>query len=421
MATVREMSQRDRSVHRFAFVIHPLHVGQIKSSPTLGWTRRLPDGIVERVAAYLPPFPVSLVTGARSPATGQRVEGQLLALGSTPKQMLRKAPEFTYRRLVRAAGLAASGGARLMGLGAFTSVVGDAGVTVACRAPIPITSGNSLTVSATIEAAKQAVRRMGLTELAACRATVVGATGSIGSVCARMLARDVRSIDLVSIEPDKLTALARLIRRETPRVELTTATTTRGVLGASDLVVSATSAIGQRVLDIAECKPGAVICDVARPPDVSAEEARLRPDVLVIESGEVLIPGEVDFHYDIGLPPGVSYACLAETALLAMDGRFECYTLGRAIELGRVDEIGRLAERHGFRLACLRSVDGVLSDRVIEAKRAQALALRGDEDSLARLRSRAASALASIQVGAKGVPAVVARGRVSRPSVHAVR
>ena len=45
----------------------------------------------------------------------------------------------------------------------------------------------------------------------------------------------------------------------------------------------------QRIVDITKCKPGAVICDVARPPDISREEAALRPDVLVIESGEVLI------------------------------------------------------------------------------------------------------------------------------------
>ena len=52
-------------------------------------------------------------------------------------------------------------GARIMGLGAFTSVVGDAGITVAHEADIAITSGNSLTVAATLEAAKQAVHSDG--------------------------------------------------------------------------------------------------------------------------------------------------------------------------------------------------------------------------------------------------------------------
>ena len=48
-----------------------------------------------------------------------------------------------------------------MGLGAFTSVVGDAGVTVAKRSPIPVTSGNSLTIWATVETAKLACKEMG--------------------------------------------------------------------------------------------------------------------------------------------------------------------------------------------------------------------------------------------------------------------
>ena len=111
--------------------------------------------------------------------------------------------------------------------------------------------------------------------------------------------------------------LKRTIQGETPGARVTVATRATGLIGDCDMIVTATSAFGQRILDISQCKPGAIVCDVARPPDINEAEAALRPDVLVIESGEVLIPGDVDFHYDIGLPPRVSYACLAETALLA--------------------------------------------------------------------------------------------------------
>jgi len=55
--------------------------------------------------------------------------------------------------------------------------------------------------------------------------------------------------------------------------------------------------------------------------------------VLVIESGEVLLPGEPNFGFDSGLPPGVAYACLAETALLAMEGRFENFWVARSIRI----------------------------------------------------------------------------------------
>jgi predicted amino acid dehydrogenase len=296
-------------------------------------------------------------------------------------------------------------GARIMGLGAFTSVVGDAGITVAHEADIAITSGNSLTVAATLEAAKQAVRKMGAHDLTHGKAMVIGATGSIGSVCARLLAQAISDVILVSIEPEKLIDLKRTIQAETPGAQVAIATKADELAGECDLIVTATSAFGQRILDITRCKPGAVICDVARPPDISAAEAALRPDVLVIESGEVLIPGEIDFGYDIGLPPKTSYACLAETALLAMEGRFEDYTLGRNITIDRVKEIYRLFKKHDFQLAGLRSFGKYLTEEDLARKCALAEALRQDPELLRRAKSEAAEKLSALPAMSKGVRA----------------
>jgi hypothetical protein len=65
------------------------------------------------------------------------------------------------------------------------------------------------------------------------------------------------------------------------------------------------------------------------------EEVAMRPDVLVIESGEILLPGKVKMG-NIGLPKGVAYACLAETTVLALEGRFENFTVGHDIEWEKV-------------------------------------------------------------------------------------
>jgi predicted amino acid dehydrogenase len=402
---IRELQPAEAGINRFAFVIHPLDVRFIHSHRLFSWTRYLPDSLVEAVAAYIPPIYLSRITGGQSPATGQRIEGHLISLGATPRQMMRHGERFTYVRLNQAARMAERRGARIMGLGAFTSVVGDAGITVAHEADIAITSGNSLTVAATLEAAKQAVLRMGTTDLTRGKAMVVGATGSIGSVCARLLAQAIYNVVLVSIEPERLIELKRRIRAETPGAQVTIATRADDLLGDCDLVVTATSAFGQRVINIANCKPGAVICDVARPPDINPAEAALRPDLLVIESGEVLIPGNIDFGYDIGLPPKTSYACLAETALLAMDGRFEDYTLGRNIELERVKEIYRLFKKHGFQLAGLRSFGRYLTEDDFACKQAAAAKLRDDPAEFARVRAETAAGLAKIPAMSKGVAA----------------
>ena len=392
---IKFLQPEEAGINKFAFVIHPLSPRFIYTHPKFRWTRYLPERLVERVAAYLPPMYGSRITGIESPTTGQKVEGYLLYIGGTPRELMRRDPAFVYRRLIRASRMAERYGARLMGLGAFTSVVGDAGITVAQKADIAITSGNSLTVAATLETAKQAVVKMGnsLDDAHQGKVMVIGATGSIGSVCCRLLAQAVPNIVLVAPRPEKLIALKQTIESETPNAKVTLSTTADDYVGDCDLIVTTTTALNTRIIDITKCKPGAVICDIARPPDITEEEAALRPDVLVIESGEILLPGQPNFGMDIGLPPGVAYACLAETALLALDGRFEDYTLGRNIEIERVKEIYRLYKKHGLELSGIRSHDHFLTDEDLAKKRALADELRNDPAKLADVQRQAAAQL----------------------------
>ena len=392
--------------HRFAFVLHPLTVDYLQNHPRYAWTRHLPRKLVEISSAHMPAQCVGTAKGGRSAATGRPVDGLIYALGATPRQMLTRPPEFTYTRLNAAVKDAADRGARIVGLGAFTKVVGDAGVTVARRAPIPVTTGNSLTIAATLETAKLTAIRLGWPSLAHGRAMVVGATGAIGSVCSRLLAAAVKDVVLVSIEPLRLEALRRTILEETPDATINLDVSTADWAGQCDLIVTATSAFGLRVLDVSQCKPGAVILDVALPPDISAEEAALRPDVLVVESGEVLIPGPVNFSFDIGLPPQVAYACLAEAALLAMEERFECFTLGRDVAPERVKEIYRLFRKHGFTIAPLRTFGRLLTDELVAEKRELAERLNRDPALLARVKAEAAAKMAKIPPRAKGVAGV---------------
>jgi predicted amino acid dehydrogenase len=357
-----------QSKPKFAFVVHPLNPRHIASVPGFQFTRYLPGRLVERVAAYAPPLYISRMRGICSQATGQEIEGILLCLGGTPRELLRRPPEFTYRRLVAAARMADRMGARIMGLGAFTSVVGDAGVTVAQQSDIGITTGNALTVAATLEAAKQAALMLGA-RIDQGRAVVIGATGSIGAVCARLLALAIGDVVLIAPRAERLLLLKQQIEHETPGVRVIAATHPDLYIGNADLIVTTTSALKGNVLDIAKLKPGAVVCDVARPANVSKAEADRRPDVLVIESGEIRLPGHPDFGVDIGLPPGTAYACLAETALLTMEGRFEDYTLGRNIEIERAKEMYRLMKKHGLQLAGLRSFGRYITEEDLAQKR----------------------------------------------------
>ena len=193
------------------------------------------------------------------------------------------------------------------------------------------------------------------------KAMVVGATGAIGSVCARLLAKAVDEIYLAAPEPAKLLALKAAIEQETPGAIVHVSGAADRDLAQMDMIVTATSGAGKRVLDIMQVKPGCVITDVARPLDISAEDVAKRPDVLVIESGEIFLPGNVRMK-DIGLPKGIAYACLAETMVLALEGRFENFTLGRNIEWEKVREIYKLGLKHGMTLAAISGVNGVFTE-----------------------------------------------------------
>ncbi len=372
-----------RRKSRFAFVIHPLSQKFFTNvEPLATLTKFSPSpmvDLVEKALAYAPPFTYSHVTGITSP-TGAEAEGWLITVGGTPKELMAHSPEFTYARLLAAADIARKLGAQVMGLGAFTKVVGDAGVTVAKQACLPVTTGNSYSASGALWAAHEAVDQLGLAEIDAegrikGRVMVVGASGAIGSVCARLLALASDELWLVSPESAKLLALKHEIERDNPRAEVHVAASPDEHLADMDVIVTATSGAGKRVLDIMAVKPGCVITDVARPLDLSAEDVARRPDVLVVESGEIELPGEIKMR-DIGLPPGVVYACMAETVVLALEGRYETFTVGRAIEWEKVKEIYQLGLKHGMKLATISGVNGVFTPEDVARIRELALQAR---------------------------------------------
>jgi len=375
-----------KQINRFAFVIHPLSQKYLDNIKPLELMSKVSPpvvmDVVEKAVAYTPPFVYSRVEGVHSP-TGVEAEGWLIIVGGTPKQIMAHSPEFTYRQLLAAADIAKKLGAQIMGLGAFTKVVGDAGVTVAKRAPLPITTGNSYSASGALWAAHDAVARLGLVTLekgekVKGKAMVVGATGAIGSACARLLARTAEEVHLVSPESAKLLVLEKSILRESPgaKLVLSSYADSDRSIGDMDMIVTATSGAGRKILDIMKVKPGCVITDVARPLDLPAEEVAKRPDVLVIESGEVYLPGDVRVK-NIGFQDrNVVYACLAETIVLTLEGRFENFTIGRNIEWEKVHEIYRLGLKHGMRLAAISGVNGVYSDEDIARVRELALDAR---------------------------------------------
>jgi predicted amino acid dehydrogenase len=359
-------------VDTFAFIIHPIDPKRDVSRkyPFLG--RHLNERQIDFFSTFFPPVYISEINGITSRATGKEIRGWFVACPYTPRRMLELPERTVYRKIIQTGWLAEKLGAQMLGLGAFTSVVGDAGVTIANALDIPVTTGDSYTVAVAVQAIREAARQMDI-PLGEASAAVVGATGSIGQVCAELLADDVAELVLIGRRQDALDELrSRLAVRS--RAGLRTSIS-MDALSDVQLILTVTSAVHD-VIRPEHLRPGSIICDVARPRDVSAMVAAVRDDILVIDGGMVEIPGPVDFHFNFGFPPGNAYACMAETMALALEGRFEDYTLGKHITRQRVEEITAIAEKHGFRLSGFRSFEREVTAAQIESIRKRALTAR---------------------------------------------
>ena len=356
----------------FAFIIHPIDPKRDVSRkfPLLG--RVLNERQIDFFSTFFPPVFISEIEGITSQATGKEIKGWFIACPYTPRRMMELPERTVYRKIIQTGHVAEKLGAQILGLGAFTSVVGDAGVTIASALDVPVTTGDSYTVTVAVDPNRVAAYVMDI-PLNKATAAVVGATGAIGRVCAELLSEDVERLYLIGRRQE---ALEELRDQFKPRARAELLVSTKmDVLANAQLILTVTSAIHD-IIRPEHLQPGSVVCDVARPRDVSAMVAAARDDILVIDGGMVDVPGPVDFHFNFGFPPGKAYACMAETIALALEGRFEDYTLGKHLTRERVKEVDAMARKHGFRLSGFRSFEQEVTPQHIETVRRNAKTAR---------------------------------------------
>lgn len=354
-------------MEKFAFIMHPL-----EAKPDIARkypiAKYMPESLLEMALKKMKPMSISHITGIKS-LTGTEAEGWFVGCPLSARQMMTLPEDYVLGKIIDCARVAQESGAKIVGLGAFTSVVGDGGITIAKNVDIAVTTGNSFTIATGIQGALKAAPMMDIDPTKA-KAAVVGAAGSIGRTCARILGRQVPEINLVDLNLEALDKVAAEIRAESDAVVNVSADVHRGIKDA-DIVASATSAV-KAIIQPADLKPGCIVCDVARPRDVSARVSKERDDVLIIDGGVVAVPGDVDFGFNFGFPPKMAYACMSETMILALEGRYESFTLGKTVSIEQVEEITSLADKHGFKLAGFRSFEKAVTDEQIERVRRNA-------------------------------------------------
>jgi acetylornithine/succinyldiaminopimelate/putrescine aminotransferase/predicted amino acid dehydrogenase len=346
----------------YAFLVHFTQLDDIAlNDPELSVLSR--DELLRYCAfvADLPAGVVFRVPPIRS-ATGAVAEGCIIALPMLPAEMLRRGARYVRAEIARAVDLAGSLGARVVGLGGFTTPFSQRGAAVTGRGPA-ITTGNGLTAGIAYEATRELADVLGLRWKRA-RIAIVGARGSVGALCARLAARGgANQLRLVGNPTLRSNAgVGQLAAELEHEYGVTAVPSQLEQIGDCDVVFSATGA-GRPILDRAPLASGAIVCDVARPPDASPALRAARSDLFVFDGGLVALPdpsarfGPANLQ---GLADGVQLGCLSETILLALAGESRDRGIGDEIPIAQVDQTMALARLHGFAPATPECVNPLL-------------------------------------------------------------
>ncbi len=339
----------------FAFIGHPRALSDVaRKFPFAG---RLPSSLVERWLRYQWPLVGSYITGL-SLADGTPTTGAMLFSPLTTEQMIRN-PQLARKRVLQTIRLAEKMGAKLAGLGAFASIVTRDGRELMGKVHLGLTTGNPQSAAIAVENVLQAAA---LTNLSLPHAIVaiVGGAGSVGSACAKMLARFVGTLFLIDIKKDDLQNLITELADQPATVK---GMTSLDDVREADVVIAATSH-PRVLLTAAHLKPGVIVIDAAQPKNVSEEVPDQRPDVLVIESAVIQTP-DVNLHFDLDLGPHEVLGCLSETMILTAIGWHGHYSLGKA-DPGHAAHIIAAGRSLGFRLAPFRNSAGYITEEDLQ-------------------------------------------------------
>lgn len=387
----------DRSIPRFGFLVHPLELKNYAEfdESFVDYSDEALAMMEDRLNPVMSPFYVSTIRLV-SP-TGQCAEGDFITVPRSAAQFASMSIEESTALIEEAIDIARGRGAQLIGLGGHTSIVTGGGLRVAGKG-MPVSTGNTYTMLSAVEAALSALAASGR-QIEDVRVAVVGGTGSIGSAIARVVAAqacrlviignplsaqfnhvrfaavlgriaqyaassvsrnpgsvlDWLATRIVGREPDEA-FIQSLLKETGTDAPIQCSNALEDELRGADLVFVATSST-ERFIRTDFLKPGAIICDLSRPANVSLEIARTRHDVLVIDGGIIEVPGRALLGSRFGIPEDHSYACMAEVMMMALEQVFRDASLGLDLGNDDLEMFQSLALRHGFRLAGLRSFD----------------------------------------------------------------
>lgn len=344
------LKNKKNANYSFAFLVHSRNHHDIyRKYP---FFKFLPKNLGLWIMENLWPITLSKVTGLETVGDRKPVKGYVLGITMTAHQMMNNRPK-ALKKIRDAIHLARGKGVTLVGLGGLTSSLSTGGHELLDIQNINVTTGHAYTAYNVTQTLFKVVELFKAPKEEVTVA-IVGAAGSVGMLCADIVARaGYRNIVLVDLErkltsvKDHLPVLYGL--NPSLCVEVTSDIT---YVKKSDILITATNTI-EALITPDLVTPGMVIVDDAQPSDIHPDVLKIS-DVLVLEAGVVHTPG-INSNFNYGLKKRTdNFCCMAELLILASHSWNNHYVVKRAT-LAHVDEISEWGKELGFKVASFQN------------------------------------------------------------------
>jgi fatty aldehyde-generating acyl-ACP reductase len=318
----------------------------------------LPDDEIKDILPWIPPRAVCHVDIGS--IAGAKARGLYIDSFIPPDRLEAAYVHENIARVRAAAACAIKAGAKIVSLGGFSSILIEGNFDqLPERQDTVFTTGNTLTVAFIV----QGIQKMCALENRNLRKStllIVGATGDVGSGCARCLAPIVSRVLLSARNVERLRRLAAELQSDGVQVEI--AADGQRFSTEADVVICAASLASPSLL-LGRIASDAIVCDAGYPKNLSPRAEMLGAKVFFGGLGQITggLRFAPDFHGILNRHPfpDVVHGCLLEGMALALEGRFEPFSQGRgSITQERVEEMETIAARHGIYLAPLYNADG---------------------------------------------------------------
>lgn len=334
---------------KFAFVLNPFDMQNIHDYVFI--SKLSPQWLIKIILRILPPFKIHHVKNLRS-TQGNVIDGCFIVCPLLSKQVLAMKEETVLNKILKAVRVGERMGAKVIGLGALMGIAGKGGQITAKKTSMSVTTGSSLASAAILETLERAADLQKI-NLSTAKVAIVGATNAIGQNCALGFLNRTDTIFLLAKNAERLAELKQFLatqKSKTNVIDKGLALDT--VIQESDIIIFTTSAIEVPfTATVNNLKKNAIICDIPSPRNIPEEICVLRKDILVIDGAVIEPPETAQIRLKLPLKEGFIYACMAETMILAFEGKTqEDFSVGFKPDFKKVAQIKSLAAKHGFKI-----------------------------------------------------------------------